>query len=748
MGISKRTKKTEHGSPSIYSAVLESPFKDMSPEDVKAAFKKEGERQKKSFEELFPILLEQIQQTDPLHLLSFMAFSGCFASVTENGAVRHFSSEIEQAHVEFAQAIALQCSLEQREIPFMHPDESTVIFDNTIAAFKALNMSALSQMASADNETASAIEHLRTTLQLYTRLVRNWGYFSKVLSFTREYYSSIDPLFESKFGVRATLIIDVFEKLLKRSERKMTEHVDRFGRVISGKSLDEMLDIYEIEYIGEVPEGEDRNGVFEIVGHSIENLRNYLFYHSTLRMYEYFTFSSELLAKEFGVSPTKLTNVFDLLSYSFGDLSEKDPEHFFLSNPIWKRPVIKIEAGEYFCPLPQVFFGNIFECLDALGIENEQYARKRADRRSQFLESEVGRILEKTFGSDKCAANFKWENDGKVYETDHLVKIDSHLIIIEDKSHGVTESALRGAPDRIKRHVQELIIMPAEQSLRLKDKIEKLIVENNSMEIDAMNFPFEIRQIKKILRVSVSLDNFGSVFSSVNILRHTGWIPEHINLPVCLTLADFDVVLEILQSNAVRLHYLENRQLLESNKTYFSTEMNLLGCYLENGLNWGDFAYNDMPLILDQLNLKLDEYFMQKDLGDSPALLEPKLSPYWKDIVTTMEERKFPGWSIAATTILHADPDWQAEIEKLIARTKRIFSKHRRNKKIHTSFVFRPSKHSDVAIGFFVVGKETVADRETRCRETAAKCGTDRFVILGFNVDGENYPYSFAYAHA
>lgn len=62
-----------------------------------------------------------------------------------------------------------------------------------------------------------------------------------------------------------------------------------------------------------------------------------------------------------------------------------------------------------------------------------------------------------------------------IYETDLIVFIDSFALIIECKSGKVTPPALRGAPDRLRRRIQKLLIDPNIQSLRLKNALNSSV---------------------------------------------------------------------------------------------------------------------------------------------------------------------------------------------------------------------------------------------------------------------------------
>ena len=123
--------------------------------------------------------------------------------------------------------------------------------------------------------------------------------------------------------------------------------------------------------------------------------------------------------------------------------------------------------------------------------------------------------------------NLKWVDDKTTYETDLIAFIDSFALVIECKSGKITPSALRGAPDRLRRHIQELLIDPNLQSLRLKNRLEFLSSNPTAADPIRDDIGYDLNKVRKVVRVSVCLEEFGSIQACLNQLEDTGWLPAN-----------------------------------------------------------------------------------------------------------------------------------------------------------------------------------------------------------------------------
>jgi len=193
-----------------------------------------------------------------------------------------------------------------------------------------------------------------------------------------------------------------------------------------------------------------------------EQLLSMLLSHADLLFVETMQFSADQVAQASGLSEDVSERVLDALSLSPGDLHSENPEHLFMANPIWIAPMIALE-GQYFCAIPQSIFSHINGIMHSLA-DKAGILAKLEERRADYLEEKVGDLLATALPTATMRNGIKWRVGDVGYETDHVALIDKTAVIVEDKSAALTGPGLRSAPDRVRRHVRDLIADPSEQS--------------------------------------------------------------------------------------------------------------------------------------------------------------------------------------------------------------------------------------------------------------------------------------------
>lgn len=238
--------------------------------------------------------------------------------------------------------------------------------------------------------------------------------------------------------------------------------------------------------------------------------------HYDLRLPDCYSIDIDEMSRNVGVDEVVIQNIITNFSFSFGELLESKREFFLMDNPVWNKPIISLSSG-YFCVLPQLFFSFVLKTLDQLVEKIDKLALHR--QRAEYLEGKIEEIVKRRFPDSQVISGLKWDVDGTQFETDLIAFIDSHALIVEAKSHRISQQALRGAPDRIKRHLNDILISPGVQSYRLQEKLEQLRNEEFSEDSVAQGLPVDIKHIKKVLRISVSLDDFATLQTNLRLFE-------------------------------------------------------------------------------------------------------------------------------------------------------------------------------------------------------------------------------------
>ncbi len=728
---------------------VENPFHDI-PNDVLARGMLEaGRSYEQEFEESLAKLFGLIRNIDPLHLLSVLSVYGLFAGMTETGKIqqkKESRTAVQQAHVELVQAVVLTIPNEDLSNAPAIPEKIQEIWNLLIALGRAFHLKRLVQLQYAKTEEQKAVLQLQEHLRLNTQFVRNWGYFERVIAITRRLYAPLDPLYRESTGLGATQLIHLFEHLVNRSEAAINERWQRLRPVASARTMEEAVEAYCAATPDQQESPEDLIRYFREQGVAREMILSILLSHYDLQLPDVFTFRVSEIAAETGLDPKALRKILPRICYRFGELGETDYERFFLGNPVWLKPLIQLSEDIYYCATPQVFFSFVFQILEELLADNADGQRECTRRRAEFLEDEVTTLLRHAFPDSEHTPNFRWRDNGVEYESDLVLKVDSYLLLVEAKSGSLTWPALRGAPDRVKRHVEELLVEPARQSKRLADKLERARAGMVGDVGILQQLPFDVANVQKIIRLSVTLEDFATIQANVANLKRTGWLDGDFAVSPTLTLADLEIVLDILGSAPVMIHYLLRRAELEEHMAYKGDELDLLGLYLDTAFNLGEAEFLGRDWMLVEMSHKIDEYYTALDQGfvrKKPVL---RSTQWWTDIRRRIEERRPNRWSEIAVMLMNVSHDDQQNAQKAFKRIVKNVRKNWRRTGHMNSIILEPSNWRKEAFGLLAFRNRQKHERHKFMGNVAAqvfaRSHAQRCLIVGINIDKEHYPYS------
>jgi len=703
-----------------------------------------GRHYENEFAQALEKLSQLVNESNPIHLLSVLAMHGLTAGVTESGKIHsRATGAFYQPHAELVLALALQIPVEQLNSEPVPPDKIQEVWDCAISLGDSFAMSRLEHAAKIKNVEEYALLSLQERVRANTQMIRNWGYYSQVIRLSKELFKPLDALYISAIGVSAASIISSFQYLVDQFESKVDAHFQRMKTMVRAKNIQDALAAYKHAF-PDVEMG-DMNAFVSKHKVPLEGVKSLLLSHSELRMAEAFIFTPKEISDAIGVDESLLARGLSRLSYRFGDLNGENKEYFLLSNPIWLRPLIQMSDGNFFSPLPIVFFGFVFQSLGAL--LGKEGSPELSHRRASFLENKIEELINKAFPGCDCINNLTWSNGGKTFETDLLVRVDSYALIVEAKSGSITEPALRGAPHRLKKHIQELFVEPSLQSKRLE---KKLIAIKSGLETDhdlEKKLPFNFSNIHQIIRVSVSLESLAAIQSNLTQMKEAGIVPQDLDVAPTMTLADIEVVFDILQGTSEKLHYLIRRSELEKCMKYVGDELDLLGLYLDTGFNLGKIELGGQDLILDQMSTAIDDYYNAIDHGTACKRPKLKITNWWHDIGHRVAQRMGSRWTEVSTILLNTSYKDQRRMEKDFRKISKNVKKNWRQKGHISSITLAPPTWRKDAVILFAY-RERNKERRHEYMENLAgrvfsKNHARRCLVIGVNIDkASDYPYS------
>ncbi|MBA8905572.1 hypothetical protein [Aminobacter ciceronei] len=670
----------------------------------------------------FPKLLGRIsdlfQSTYPPNLLSTFAFYGCQGSIDDQGHQKPMAGGILQYHVELLQALALMVPREKWGGAPSTGEKMQAVFDTVPEISDTFLRIRIVRQADETDAQKKAVLSLQEKIRLHTQAVRNWGYYLEVIKICRELYCPLDGKFNEVLGFSATDFIDVAEALVSEFERRARLHFETMRKFLRGKTIPQIVNLY-FEHMPNI-QGSPGDFIKSIPpGTSLQGVKGFLMSHADLRHVDLMTFTPNELATLTNKPVSTVEKVLDAIALEPGALVGANVEYLFLSNPVWTRPAIKLMDG-YFIPLPQAVFSHINNIMRGLA-ESAKLDNALSDRRAAYLENKTEEVLKAVLPTARIEKNKKWSVDGVQYETDIFGVVDRTLIIVEAKSHRVSSQALRGAPDRLRKHLVDLVVDPSVQSERLQSLVVNARAGDTVSKAIIAPLGLDAGQIDNIIRLSVTLDDFSIMSSSEDELKEVGWIPEGHELAATILIADLICIAEILVNELQFLHYLAERFHFQKAFELLGDELDFLGLYLANGFNLGQAQKQLKRIALSGLSEVIDRYYQGREVGLELPRPKSNLNRTFRDIVDRLTLRKPPGWTTIGIHLLNSvDGEEQKKVTAGLERLRKSVLNKRTIPGDDCIMQIIPPLERKATIAFFVYSPDGGLDVRKSMEQIAA----------------------------
>ncbi|GGB68968.1 hypothetical protein [Blastomonas aquatica] len=588
-----------------------------------------------------------------------------------------------------------------------------------------------------------ALMALQEKIRLHTQAVRNWGYFSEVKQICRELYASLDAKLEAAAGYTFSDILDVSESILTTIEQRGNDHMDALKRVLSARDSKTMVEGYFREFPDLVGTPE---GLLDVIpeGTSREGVMGFLMSHADLRHSADMSVTASEIAAMTGKKKDQVERILRMLSIEPGELADHKIEHMFLSNPVWARPGIYLGSG-YMFVMPQAIFSHINEIMWNVAT-SAKIESDLSDRRATYLEDKTESVIRSVLPTSTIKKNAKWVVGAQQFETDIIAVIDKTIFLAEAKSHRLTPQGLRGAPDRLKRHLNEMVVAPSIQSERLA----RHIVAARAGDADSLritqSLSLDAGNVDQIIRISLTLDDLSVLSSSEEELAKAGLIPDGHNLAPAMHIADLCCIADILDEEIPFLHYFSERFHFQKHFEIFGDELDFLGVYLSTGFNLGAERKDFYRLMVSGMSGIIDRYYNARDAGIELNKPAPTIHRSYKEIIDKLARTKPGGWTTMGIFILSsASPEEQPKVERGLNRLRQSVTR-KKAKPGHDCFMeIVPPLNRKATVGFYVhqaayanLRREHMKHfaAEALERDDAASC-----VLFAKNTDNWSSPY-------
>lgn len=721
---------------------------DMTFEERVAEVKNIGKNAAADFARKFAGLNQWFTEYDAIYLLSFCKN---YFICSEEGR----DEEAEQGYLEFPfhyleilQAFALAQPRSYAGKPLF---DDVYRFKETMREIGKLSLWKMFDLP----ENVSTIEQInayriRIEMMSHTTAVRNWAYHHQMTRVTRDLAEKIKVEFKQVHNFCPVAFLELLEALADMVETKLNAHLNKIRAALSRQTHIELMEEYERQFPDvKVADRRQKENIWERSGKNLENVRAISLAHSDLYLDKIFSFNLdeiEIIARDF-FTREQLTNLFDKLSYSFGDLKDTNQEHIILSNPVHQKPFIKIGEGEYFTSLWGILTHLSINLLENFVAENENLRTQYNKRKGEYLEDQVHELVEKGFPNAAIYKGCKWElSDDKQYETDSIIVLGSFILIIEAKSGSVTPAARRAAPDRLKKTLEQLIEEPSDQALRLIQYMK----DNSSIILDSENkgrITIDTTTLKYFIPLGVTLSHFGVLSTNLKLLIEGELLNKKIyQLAPSISLTDLQLVFDFLPLETSKLHYLQRRRELELYMEYIADEMDLLAFYLDTGFNLGKSEYSkEYKFNLILKSKELDPYIINTAQGLVTQKPESNVTQWWKDILNRLAEQRPPTWLETSYILLNFMKEEQEKLEAALkALVREILAGKMEHK--HNWIIGATSNENRkfITIAYPYLSKHR-KERNAMMEDIISNNYDDKIkgiVVMAINIEKAHYPYS------
>jgi hypothetical protein len=722
-----------------------SPFAGMSEEELNELLVLLGQNSFAKFQETLSEFQTSLEEVSPTLLLSSFAFYG----LTHDGISPEGERPIQitQHHVELLQAFLL---MKDQDVYSFHP-----IVGDTFPKFLDY-LSTLSILfhikrygdftkttSQSDRQKLSIQEYMRT----HTQVVRNWGYPQQIQRTTINLFRPLDDAIETILRVRIEHLVNMCFNLVELIEERINKHTKKLQSILSIKKIPRLVEAYDETFLGK----ENNDGFSAVIKErklSLQEVQGLLLAHSDLFLPNIFELKiSDFLALyPAPVEQDDLAWILDQWSLAFGELADANSEYFFMGNPVWKKPLIKLGDSAFFCPVVGLLVSFCVELMEGLIRDQEQLLQRYEKRRAEFLEDELSRLFSENFPGSKVFRGSQWidpDEPSKTYENDLLVLFDTTAFVVEAKSGRFRPSSRRGAPSSLQEDIEKLITDATLQANRFIKFLKSHPMHTFSTQHGETN-EVNVSHIKHFRPLGVTLDFLGAMGAHIPSLQSANLVSNETAFIPSMALSDIENIFEILTDTAQKLHYIRWRTQLEQQTNFAADEIDLLALYVSDRFSEAQALGQKNSLYIYGESEIFNPYFLRHYHRQFVSKPERRFTKWWRDILQRVEARSVFGWTELATHLLEVPYFQQKRIEKPF---KKSGGKLRRQTKDNFTYAVLSSQTTSIILlGYRLMSSEErnmVAGQVAE--ETMIANETLQAVVIGVDVDRikQDYPYSF-----
>jgi hypothetical protein len=393
------------------------------------------------------------------------------------------------------------------------------------------------------------------------------------------------------------------------------------------------------------------------------------------------------LTYETSVPPERIKAFMTLLSMTFGEIRN---DNFMPSptHPLRDRPLVHHEE-RYLSSAPMLLDWALQPALEAAlkSRGGSMWQRYHKQRHDHVLHLTV-EVLQKVMPGATIAKNLLYYNEGdhsREAEIDAIAIYDGIAFLIEVKGADITAPARRGAPDRLRRDLEEVIAESHSQALRTKDYIssKREAVFRRADGAPDFIIPAAVREV---IMISVSLATLGHLTALLHADSDIGFFRNG-EYSWVVSVYDLIVIGDIIDLPPMFPHYVMRRvHTAHQGVLEAHDELDIFGYYLKEGLYIDDIAAElqagegKAGMGLLSYTDQFDEYYSyitgsRKKRTEKPAAQMP--AKLWQ-MLERLENSGLPGRVDAAMAILDLCHETRLSFLRGIGKVQKISLRERR----------------------------------------------------------------------
>ena len=655
-----------------------------------------------------------------------------------------------QHHVELMQAVALRQPIEDTKPKVSNQEGVGDVTEAAKAAVNAFVILETARIARAKDEDETRRKIAVAGLRTYAAQVRGNAYHSAFKPALIELFAPLDEALDERLGVSAGSLVEWWWAVSEEMENRLQAHLS-IVRMAGELPLDEGWPKRMLELFERLPANPDEELMKRLQADPDQH-KGFTIIAGDLNLYRVYGFSFDELQTLYpgDVEATALRRVLDAWSLRFGDTADIPLDQLLLDNPVVSRPIVQLDDDLFLWPIAAGFHNSAFPMLERLFEDQDDLWSAYLDRRAEYLEEAVAEALSQKFPNAKLMSNVYWTDpgDGKRYESDVIVLVDSTVLIAECKGGRLSSHSRRGKGRPLREDIEDLVVEPGIQAGRLAAILENGDGDLTLTSRDGEAIVVDTTKVRQVVRLGTTLEPLAAMLPGLREVVEAGLTAEGLDaLAYNLTLFDLQLVLDILDHPSEVIHYFARRGELEKGEFLSGEEADLLGFYLQTGFNLGEAEFSgEHQMRTYGLSDPIDVYYYSLEAGEEAEKPKVERTVWWEALLSAVESRELPRWTEIGSTLCNVAKEDQGKFKEALLELRRTVADAERPPDDYVLFTNGPPQRRDYFVGLIATDAGS-AQRSEQMMNVAKQAFSEehaigRVILIGWSLVPQPGPYA------